>query len=140
MFNKKLMMAVVAVLLLIEQASAWCNTYYGEGCGYGYGYGYHYGYHYGYSNTITYTGMAMGYKDGEMKLIPVSECEFGCAYNGVCGTETECAIGSVVVIIVCVVFGVIFLAVGVVICCVCCAAATKAIKEARDSDSSYSSH
>ena len=99
----------------------------------------YYSYYSSYSSSsITYTGMAMGFKDGEYKFIPVSECEFGCAVNGICGTDTECTIGSIVMIVVGVIFGVIFLAICCVICCVCCAGVKGARKVHRDSSSSSS--
>ena len=64
-------------------------------------------------------------KDGEYKQMPVEQCEFGCAVGAMCGSETECAIGSVVIFIVLGIFGCFVVVFFTVFCCVCC----RAVKE-----------
>ena len=47
--------------------------------------------------TYSYTGVT--YKideNGEYVLIPVTECEFGCAYGGLCGDESTCMTGKII--------------------------------------------
>ena len=92
----------------------------------GYG-GYYNNYGYGYNNynsySVSYTGMALGQmSDGTYGMIPTSQCPFDCSVNGVCGTESECDIAGVVMIVVGVIFGLIFLSVCIVICCCICRA------------------
>ena len=68
-------------------------------------------------------------KDGEYKMIPVEECEFGCAVGAMCGNETECAIGSVVIYVVLSVFGCFFITFVTIFCCCVCRAAAEGRKE-----------
>ncbi len=120
----------VGALLLAQQVNGYCDSYYGNCNGNNWGYG---GYNRG--GGLTYTGLAMGkLENGEFGMIPVSECPHGCALNNVCGTESECEIGSIVLIIVLSIFGCIFTTVGCVFCCVCCGSVCKGICEGGSSD------
>ena len=75
-----------------------------------------------YSTTYDANGVAI------TSYIPTKDCPYGCAVNGVCGTETECNVAGIVGIVIGCIFGVIFLVVGCVICCCCCAACKAAAK------------
>ena len=61
-------------------------------------------------------------KDGEYTMIPVEDCEFGCAVGAMCGTETECAVGSIVIAVVLSIFGCVFVTFVIVFCCCFCRA------------------
>ena len=80
-------------------------------------YGSYYGNN-GSSTSVTYRGTALKETSpGVYAWVPVTECEFGCAVNGVCGTEGACKTAQIVGIIVGSVFGFIFL---MCCCCFCC--------------------
>ena len=67
--------------------------------------------------TIWYTGEALGQlDDGSYAMIPVSECEFGCAMGDICGTEETCRTGTIIPIVFFSIAGIIAL---VCICCCC---------------------
>ena len=67
--------------------------------------------------------------DGTYSWVPVSECDHGCAINGICGTEQECNTARIVGIVVGSIFGAIFL------CCCCCflCAGCKVVSQAANS-------
>ena len=111
----------VGAMFLAQQVNGWCDSYYGRCSNDNWGNNSRYGRYNNYGQGLTYTGLAMGkLENGEMGMIPVSECPYGCALNQVCGTESECEIGSIVLIVVLSIFGCIFTTVGCVFCCVCC--------------------
>ena len=95
------------------------GSYYG-----GYNYGYN-NYHNNYNSySVTYTGMALGLTaNGTYAMIPTSQCPFSCSVNGVCGTESQCDIASIVMYVVLGIFGFIFLTVICIVVCCCCRAA-----------------
>jgi len=114
------------------------GSYYG---GYNNNYGYNYGYNNYNSYSVTYTGMALGQMtDGTYGMIPTSQCPFSCSVNGVCGTESQCDIASIVMYVVLGIFGFIFLTVICIIVCCCCRAAVKGAQHAsRDRSDSHCS-
>ena len=97
------------LLALAQSALAWSSYYYNDHN------------HYDYSNTVTYTGIAWGITDdGIYAMIPVSMCEHGCAINQVCGTEAQCAISKIAMIIGLSIFGLCCCGFLCCFCCVCC--------------------
>ena len=100
------------------------GTNYNYGSNYNYGTNYNYnsyggGGYYGGSNYNNrngyYTGLVViANADGTYYQGMPSECPYGCAINGVCGTETECATASVIMIVFLSIFGVVFCG------CFCC--------------------
>ena len=122
------------------------NVYVAPSIGTYYGGGYNSGYNnYGYNNynsySVTYTGMALGQMtDGTYGMIPTSQCPFSCSVNGVCGTESQCDMASIVMYVVLGIFGFIFMTViCIVICCCCRAAAAGVSHAARERSDSHCS-
>ena len=104
--------------ILAQSAQAWTNySYYGYNS-YGYG-GYYNNRH--NSGGITYTGTAMQMNAaGDLVLVPVSQCEFECAMDNLCGTENQCAVGAIVGYVFLGIFGLICLIGCICACVVCC--------------------
>ena len=99
------MLKNLVLLALAQSALAWSS--------------YHNNYsYYNYSNSVTYTGIAWGMTDdGTYEMIPVSMCEHGCAINQVCGTEAQCAVSKIAMIIGLSIFGLCCCG---FLCCFCC--------------------
>ena len=64
--------------------------------------------------------------DGTYGQIPTSQCEFGCAINGVCGTETQCDVAGWVLAVVMAAVGLAVLICVICFCCRVCKAAKAA--------------
>ena len=116
----------------LPHVAAWCdyNWYYNSNDCYN-GYNGYNRYGNNSQNEIRFSGApAWGMKDGEYTQMPVEQCEFGCAVGAMCGSETECAIGSVVIFIVLGIFGCFVVVFFTVFCCVFC----RAVKESSKHD------
>ena len=127
-------MLATAAALLVDEAIG--KSYKSSRSG---NYGYYSGGYYNYNsynsysgNSLMYTGSAWGVNSaGEYALIPTTQCPYKCSIDMVCGTETQCELGSVVLVVFLSIFGAIALCFIVKFCCVCCNA-RNAVKEDDD--------
>ena len=109
---KNSLLSLFVLAFLAQTAQAWSNySYYNYGS-YNYGYGYNRN-----SGGITYTGTAM---NNAGLMVPVSQCEFECAFDHVCGTENQCAVGAIVGYVFLGIFGLCCFIGCIVCCCVAC--------------------
>ena len=110
--------SLLVLAILAQTAQAWNNySYYGYN-NYG-GYGGYYNNRYN-NGGITYTGTAFQMNAaGDLVLVPVSQCEFECAMDNTCGTESQCAVGAIVGYVFLGIFGLCCL-IGCICACIHC--------------------
>ena len=77
-------------------------------------------------SSLSYTGNAWGFVDGEARLIPASECDGGCAVNGTCGTTEECNIAIDILYVFVGIFGCVFCTIAICMCRMFCKGAKSA--------------
>ena len=112
----------------------------------GYGGGYSYGSgRSSYANTVSYGSyggnvVIIAGANGSYYYGTPSQCPYGCAVGGQCGTEAECTTSAIVGTIFLVIFFICFFGIFCCVCCVFCCAATQASGSHHSSHHSHHSH